>query len=130
MECDYRNSKVLSRLHDSGDAELDSRTFIHDSGVSVDLRPFPRNDPSIMVTKRRIDSLKVLIGCIKAKGFLGSGEAASLAGFLGFTLAATFGRFGRCRVRPIIRRAYSPAKSVDKAGHVQFPHPSNFYRVS
>ena len=83
-------------------------------GVSIDLRPFLRSDPSIMVTKRRIDSLKFLIRGIKAKAVLGSGEAASLAGKLGFTLSTTFGEFGRCRIRPIMKRVYSPSKIVDR----------------
>ena len=83
-------------------------------GVSVDLRPVPGDDPNIMVTKRRIESIKVLINSILAKASLGSGEAASLTGKLGFTLSATFGRVGRCRLRLIIRRSYSIAKKVSE----------------
>ena len=83
-------------------------------GVSVDLRPLPRGIPSIMVTQRRIGSLKILIKFILAKAVLGSGEAASLAGKLGFTLSATFGRVGRCRLRPIMRRSYSVAKKLNE----------------
>jgi len=76
-------------------------------GVSVDLRPFPNGDPSIMVTRRRLQSLETMIRWILVKMWLGSGEAASLSGKLGFTLSATFGRCGRCRIKPILKRAFS-----------------------
>ena len=84
-------------------------------GVSLDLRPFPMGDPTIMVTTRRIQSLQALIKSILMKMGLGSGEASSLAGKLGFTLSAAFGRVGRCRIRPILKRAYSSTKPLTKA---------------
>ena len=43
----------------------------------------------------------------------GSGEAASITGKLGFELSVTFGKFGRCRARPIIKRAYSTRRNLD-----------------
>ena len=82
-------------------------------GVSVDLRAFPSGEPTIMVTKRRLGALKQMLLSILKKGRLGSGEAASLAGKLGFSMSATFGRFGRCRLRPIFRRVYSMARNID-----------------
>ena len=38
---------------------------------------------------------------------LSSGEAASLSGKLVFSISATFGRIGRSKIRPVIKRAYS-----------------------
>lgn len=67
-----------------------------------------------MVTKRRISSLKSVIVTILSKRILGSGEAASLTGKLGFTLSSFFGKVGRCRIRPIIKRAYFFARILDK----------------
>jgi hypothetical protein len=84
-------------------------------GVSIDLRAFPGGDPSIMATNRRLESLDSLIKSILVKKALGSGEASSLAGKLGFTLSATFGRVGRCRIGPILGRAYSSQKTVGKS---------------
>ena len=46
----------------------------------------------------------ILLHQIEETGRLGSGEAASLTGKLGFTLCASFGRFGRAKLRPYIRR--------------------------
>jgi hypothetical protein len=83
-------------------------------GVSIDLRPFPGGDPNIMVTQRRLKSLHSLITAILAKMWLGSGEASSLSGKLGFTLSAAFGRAGRCRIKPILMRAYSCSKPLGK----------------
>jgi hypothetical protein len=83
-------------------------------GVSVDLRPVPGGDPYITVTKRRLESLITLIKSILAQKLFGSGDAPSLAGRLGFTLSATFGRVGRCRIGPILKRAYSNAKPLGK----------------
>jgi len=83
-------------------------------GVSVDLRPLPVGDPNVMVTQRRLASLENMIRWILLKMCLGSGEAASLSGKLGFTLSATFGRIGRCRVKPILKRAYSRSGPLGK----------------
>jgi len=83
-------------------------------GVSVDLRPLPLGDPNVMVTQRRLASLENMIRWILLKMCLGSGEAASLSGKLGFTLSATFGRIGRCRVKPILKRAYSRSGPLGK----------------
>ena len=41
-----------------------------------------------------------------------SGEAASLAGKLGFAITEAFGRVGRARIGPIKKRAYSRHKSL------------------
>lgn len=62
-----------------------------------------------MATKKRIESLKEIINAILKAQKLGSGQAASLTGKLGFTTTACFGRFGRCRIKPISKRAYSRA---------------------
>ena len=81
-------------------------------GASLDLGPLPRNMAYISITKKRIRVLITTITNILKRGTLGSGEAASLAGKLGFSLAAVFGRTGRARVRPILRRAYSYIKVI------------------
>jgi hypothetical protein len=83
-------------------------------GICVDLRPFPNANPTILITAKRIKTLIETIVNILKRGRLGSGEAASLAGKLGFALSATFGKFGRCRIQPIMKRAHSSTKIVDK----------------
>ena len=83
-------------------------------GVSLNLEPFPNSDPTVLITARRISSLIQLIGNILVAASLGSGEAASLSGKVGFALSVTFGKFGRCRVRPILRRAYSRARHLNE----------------
>ena len=82
-------------------------------GISLNLKPYPFSDPSVLITARRVSALlDILEAVLKAK-VLGCGEAASLAGKLGFALCVTFGRFGRCRVKPIMRRAYSRARRLN-----------------
>ena len=76
-------------------------------GVSIDLRRNNGSPMTVMVTKRRLQSLSSLIKDIIVKNALTSGVAASLAGKLGFTISATFGRIGRSQIRPISARAYS-----------------------
>ena len=83
-------------------------------GVSLNLEPFPNSDPTVLITARRISSLIQLIGNILVAASLGSGEAASLSGKVGFALSVTFGKVGRCRVRPILRRAYSRARHLNE----------------
>jgi hypothetical protein len=83
-------------------------------GVSVNLAPLPKMNPTLMITTKRLKSLDILIRTILERMSLGSGEAASLSGKFGFTLSATFGRVGRCRVGPVRRRAYSYEKKVDE----------------
>ena len=82
-------------------------------GISLDLGPFPADEPTVLITASRIASLSEIMHCILWIGALGSGEAASLAGKLGFALSVTFGKFGRCRIRPILRRSYSRARKVN-----------------
>lgn len=97
----------------SSSKEFDPSQIFNAIGVSVDLRSFPCHDPTIMITMRRVNALRQLLVSILKKGKLGSGEAASLAGKLGFSMSATFGRFGRCRLRPIFSRAHSKARNMD-----------------
>jgi hypothetical protein len=69
------------------------------------------SDPLVSVTEKRLEALairRILIAKI-----LGSGQASSLAGKLGFTITAAFGRVGRAKLRPVINRAYSRAKDLD-----------------
>ena len=76
-------------------------------GVRLDLRPLPEREAKVSVTAKRIMSLQVAINDILSRRLLSSGIAASLCGKLGFTITATFGRVGRAKIRPIMRRAYS-----------------------
>ena len=82
-------------------------------GVMIDLRAFPLGEILMMVTARRLQALEKLLKMIMLEGRLGSGQAASLAGKLGFTVSATFGRVGRARIELIIKRAYSKMKRLD-----------------
>ena len=50
---------------------------------------------------------------IKEDDRLGSGESASLTGKLGFTLCACFGRYGRAKLRPFIRRSYERRSALN-----------------
>ena len=74
-------------------------------GVELDLDGVPEREAAIKVTKKRISQLKKTLAAIEASKTLGSGEAAALTGALGFTLCATFGRIGRAKLRPYIRRS-------------------------
>ena len=68
---------------------------------------------TLSVTQKRIHAIDTLIREVLQSKRLSSGLAASLSGKLGFTLAATFGRVGRARMRPIYLRAYSTRTSID-----------------
>ena len=61
----------------------------------------------VAVTQRRIQSINTVIKNVLDVGRLSSGDAAALAGKLGFAITATFGKIGRAKIRPIILRAYS-----------------------
>ena len=76
-------------------------------GITLDLSPVPEHDALVAVTTKRLESVSSAIRLILDRCFLSSGEAASLSGKLGFTISATFGRVGRSKIGPIIRRAYS-----------------------
>ena len=73
-------------------------------GVVLDLTQVPDGEAVLKIAPKRIEQLTALLNRIEAIGRLGSGEAASLTGKLGFTLCASFGRFGRAKLRPYIRR--------------------------
>ena len=64
----------------------------------------PDAEAVVKVTKKRVAQLKKTLQGIKSSEKLGSGDAAVLTGAFGFTLCATFGRFGRAKLRPYIRR--------------------------
>jgi len=82
-----------------------SNTFVV-IGVEMDLSEVPEGEAAIRVTRKRIEQLTAMLLKIKEADSLGSGEAASLTGKLGFTLCACFGRYGRAKLRPFIRRSY------------------------
>ena len=64
-------------------------------------------EPKLYVTTARLQALDKMLLQILLQGRLASGQAASLSGKLGFTITGTFGKVGRAKIRPILRRAYS-----------------------
>ena len=73
-------------------------------GVTLCLTNLPVENAFLSVSEKRLVMLDMLLARIVAKGMLSSGEAASLCGKLGFALCAVFGRVGRAKLRPIIKR--------------------------
>ena len=57
--------------------EVDPAQLFTAIGISVDLRQLPTGVATVLVTKRRVQSLRQLIRSILTKGMLGPGEAAS-----------------------------------------------------
>ena len=82
-------------------------------GVELDLMEVPTGEAAIKVTKKRIEQLTAMLLKIRKADSLGSGEAASLTGKLGFTLCACFGRHGRAKLRPFIRRSYESRNALN-----------------
>ena len=76
-------------------------------GVAINLAVMPEEWPYIYITQKRLEALEATLQGILKLYKLGCGEAASLGGKLGFSLSSSFGRFGRCRLKPIMARAYS-----------------------
>ena len=74
-------------------------------GVELDQSKTPDEDAVLKVSAKRVAQLENILGEIKRTAKLGPGAAASLKGKLGFSLCACFGRFGRAKLRPLIRRA-------------------------
>jgi hypothetical protein len=93
-------------------APLPSKRFIV-IGVCLDLRPWPSSDPLVSVTEKRLQALDATIRKILISKMLACGQVSSLAGKLGFTITAAFGRVGRAKLRPVINRAYSRSRTID-----------------
>ena len=74
-------------------------------GVELNLEEVPDKEATIRVSERRVEQLTKTLKAIKAEMKLGPGEAAALTGALGFSLCAVFGRFGRAKLKPFIRRS-------------------------
>ena len=83
-------------------------------GVTLNLGCGTNGHDHISVSKKRIEGLISTITLILADGSLGPGAAASLAGKLGFALCACCGRFGRAKIRPIIRRSYENIRTMNR----------------
>ena len=75
-------------------------------GIELVLSAVPDGEAAIRVTTKRIEQLTAILLKIRESNHLGSGEAAFLTGNRGFTLCACFGRYGRAKLRPFIRRSY------------------------
>ena len=82
-------------------------------GVELDLAEVPTGEAAIRVTAKRIEQLEAILLKIQKADRLGSGESASVTGKLGFTLCACFGRHGRAKLRPFIRRAYESRTTMN-----------------
>ena len=91
---------------------LPSKQFVV-IGAHLDLRPWLMSDPLVSVTEKKLQALDTTILKILIARTLASGKASSLAGKLGFTITAAFGCVGRAKLRPIINRAYSHARTID-----------------
>jgi hypothetical protein len=86
-------------------------------GVCLDLRPWPMSDPLVSVTEKRLQALDATIRKVLIAKMLACGQASSLAGKLGFTITAAFGRVGRAKLRPIINRTPDPEFWTTSCGH-------------
>ncbi len=75
-------------------------------GVAIHFPADVTLDVWISVTAKRVKSLELALLHILRRGTLGCGEAASITGKLGVTLEAAYGRVGRAKLRPLLRRAY------------------------
>ena len=76
-------------------------------GIILDLRPLPAECAVLRISRSRIESVDMILLAILTCTKLGSGQASSLSGKLGFSITAAFGKVGRSKIRPILRRAYS-----------------------
>ena len=83
-------------------------------GVELDLANVPEREATIKVSQRRIEQLTKTLQAIKVEGKLGPGNASALTGALGFSLCSAFGRFGRAKLRPYIRRSTEFRSGVNK----------------
>lgn len=84
-------------------------------GVILDLRSFPAGEIFVRISNKRVTTITDTISMILKEGVLGCGQAASLAGKLGFTISATFGKVGRARIGLIAKRAYSRHRKLSTA---------------
>lgn len=82
-------------------------------GVLLDLTGTPMSEAILQITEKRLEQLTKILMLIEANRKLGSGEAASLTGKLGFSLCACFGRVGRAKLRPFIRRSGERRSAVN-----------------
>ena len=74
-------------------------------GVMLDLTETPDKSSTLRISDKRMRQLDVILDNILECGYLGSGQAASITGKLGFSLCSCFGKFGRAMLRPFIRRS-------------------------
>ena len=70
--------------------------------------------PALNIAPTRIVALQWLLDQILQVSALGSGQAASLASKLSFALCACFGKYGRAKLRPILRRCYEERSNLNE----------------
>ena len=66
----------------------------------------------MQIVPERIETLRNELDKIRTSGRLTSGQAAAMAGSLGFCCGQRFGRLGRSKVKPFSRRQYEPEVRV------------------
>ena len=81
---------------------LPSSSFVA-TVVSLEFSRTPSGDPLMQVTESRIKALDQIMRTILSEETLGCGQAASLADKLGLALAATYGRAGRAKLKPLLK---------------------------
>ena len=69
--------------------------------------------PALHIAPTRIVALQWLLDQILQVSALGSGQAASVASKLSFALCACFGKYGRAKLRPILRRCYEDRTNLN-----------------
>ena len=74
-------------------------------GAVLDLTGVPSSVALLAITRRRCQALRSMIMEILRSRALSSATAGSLLGKLGFATTQMFGRYGRARLAPFIRRA-------------------------
>ena len=87
-----------------------SPSFVALGGL-IDLAPLPDADALIKITQLRAKNLRNELKEIAKTKVLAPGAAARLVGRLGFACTLLFGRLGRAKLRPFIRRCAEHGRS-------------------
>ena len=80
-------------------------------GAELRLAPLPLSDASVRITAERAKALRnELMSILKASRLM-PGHAARIGGKLGFAVTQLFGRIGKAKLRPFLRRQYERSRS-------------------
>ena len=88
-----------------------SRTFTA-LGGEIHLETLPHADAFITITADRAKALRNELKAILKDNFLTSGHAARVHGRLGFAATQLYGRLGRAKLRPFVRRQYESGRTT------------------